>query len=57
MTSHVDRAARPLSTAFDRAAAYALDLHRTQTRKGPALPYAGHLLRVAGIVIDEGGSE
>jgi GTP pyrophosphokinase len=36
---------------------YALGLHREQTRKGTAIPYAGHLLRVAGIVIDEGGSE
>ena len=28
-----------------------------QTRKATAIPYAGHLLRVAGIVIDEGGGE
>jgi len=47
----------PLSPAFDQAVAYALDIHRAQTRKGTSIPYAGHLLRVAGVVLEEGGSE
>jgi len=32
-------------------------VHRTQTRKGNGAPYIGHLLGVASIVIDDGGSE
>lgn len=39
--------------AFD----YAFELHRDQTRKGAGQPYIGHLMSVAGIVIDFGGDE
>jgi (p)ppGpp synthase/HD superfamily hydrolase len=39
-----------------RALAFALEKHAGQTRKGrPNLPYASHLLRVAGLVLEHGG--
>jgi (p)ppGpp synthase/HD superfamily hydrolase len=46
-----------LSPRFDEALAYASALHRTQTRKGGGIPYVGHLLSVASLVIEGGGSE
>lgn len=46
-----------LSERFDEALRYAADLHRTQTRKGSDVPYVGHLLSVAGLVIEGGGTE
>jgi (p)ppGpp synthase/HD superfamily hydrolase len=46
-----------LSTRFDEALAHASRLHRTQTRKGGDIPYLGHLLSVAGLVIEGEGSE
>ena len=46
-----------LSQRFDDALHYAHEVHRTQTRKGNGSPYIGHLLGVASIVIDDGGSE
>jgi (p)ppGpp synthase/HD superfamily hydrolase len=36
---------------------YASDAHRKQRRKGSNVPYVGHLLGVASIVIDNGGNE
>ena len=36
---------------------YAFHLHRNQTRKGAGQPYIGHLMSVAGIVVDFGGDE
>src|SRR5918912_1353717 len=42
---------------FDEAVAYAHDAHARQTRKVTGAPYIGHLLGVASIVIDAGGSE
>jgi (p)ppGpp synthase/HD superfamily hydrolase len=42
---------------FDKALMFAAALHRTQTRKGSSVPYVGHLLAVAALVIDDGGSE
>lgn len=43
---------------FSQALEYAAKLHRDQRRKGPdAVPYIGHLLGVAGIVIANGGEE
>lgn len=38
------------------ALAYALEAHGDQTRKGKPVPYVSHLLRVAGMVLDQGGS-
>jgi (p)ppGpp synthase/HD superfamily hydrolase len=38
------------------ALAFALEAHGDQTRKGKPVPYVSHLLRVAGMVLDQGGS-
>jgi (p)ppGpp synthase/HD superfamily hydrolase len=46
-----------LTPKFDEAMAYAADKHRNQTRKGSGIPYLGHLLSVAGYVIEADGTE
>ncbi|MHB1045287.1 MAG: HD domain-containing protein [Thermoanaerobaculia bacterium] len=46
-----------LSTKFDDALAFALDLHREQSRKGTGVPYVSHLLSVAALVLEHGGTE
>ena len=46
-----------LTRRFDEAFAYAHELHQGQTRKGTPVPYLGHLMGVASIVLDDGGSE
>src|ERR1700761_1689417 len=46
-----------LTQKFDDAMVYAADKHRSQTRKGGDIPYLGHLLSVAGYVIEADGSE
>jgi len=46
-----------LSERFDEALTYASGLHRTQTRKGGEIPYVGHLLSVASLIIEGGGTE
>src|SRR5215207_5044882 len=46
-----------LSSRFDAAFAYAHQTHATHTRKGSDVPYLGHLMGVASIVIDDGGTE
>jgi len=46
-----------LSELFDQALAYAHQLHRDQCRKATPIPYIGHLLSVAGLVLDYGGDE
>ncbi len=46
-----------LTTRFDDAFRYAHELHAGQTRKGTASPYVGHLMGVASIVLDDGGTE
>jgi (p)ppGpp synthase/HD superfamily hydrolase len=45
------------SERFDEALAFARETHRDHLRKGSEVPYIGHLLGVASIVIDDGGSE
>jgi len=47
--------ATELSERFADALVYATRVHRDQTRRGR--PYVAHLLRVAGLVLDDGGSE
>jgi GTP pyrophosphokinase len=42
---------------FERALVYAAQVHRDQTRKGSAVPYVTHLLAVAAIVGENGGTE
>ena len=46
-----------LSQRFDDAFRYAHELHGDQQRKGTDAPYIGHLMGVASIVLDDGGSE
>lgn len=46
-----------LTPRFDRALTYAAALHRQQRRKLPPVPYISHLLGVAALVIEDGGSE
>jgi (p)ppGpp synthase/HD superfamily hydrolase len=47
-----------LGTRFDDAVAYAGDLHRDHFRKGSdGVPYMAHLMGVAALVLEDGGSE
>jgi GTP pyrophosphokinase len=46
-----------LSDRFERALVYATRLHAKQMRKGSRVPYVSHLLAVAGLVLEHGGSE
>lgn len=46
-----------LTERFDKALAYASQLHRTQTRKGSGIPYVSHLLAVAAIALENGADE
>ena len=46
-----------LTERFDEAVRYARELHAAQSRKGTGAPYFGHLLGVASIVLDDGGTE
>ena len=43
--------------SFEEALVYAAQLHRDQTRKGTSTPYVTHLLAVAAIVGENGGTE
>jgi len=45
------------SAKFQEALGYAAELHNTQTRKASEVPYVGHLLSVAGLVIEADGTE
>lgn len=46
-----------LTDRFNDAFRYAHDVHASQTRKGTEAPYIGHLMGVASIVLDDGGTE
>jgi (p)ppGpp synthase/HD superfamily hydrolase len=46
-----------LTPKFSEALAYAAEKHGTQTRKASDIPYLGHLLSVAGLVIEADGTE
>jgi (p)ppGpp synthase/HD superfamily hydrolase len=46
-----------LSGQFSKALVYAELKHHNQVRKGGDIPYIGHLLSVASLVINDGGSE
>jgi (p)ppGpp synthase/HD superfamily hydrolase len=48
---------RQLGRRFDEAFAYAHEVHAAQSRKGTPVPYIGHLMGVASIVLDDGGTE
>lgn len=47
----------PYTQKLDEALVYAAGLHRDQTRKGTGVPYVTHLLAVAAIVGENGGTE
>jgi (p)ppGpp synthase/HD superfamily hydrolase len=47
----------PYTEKFEDALVYAAQLHRDQTRKGTGVPYVTHLLAVAAIVGENGGTE
>ncbi len=47
----------PYGERFEEALLYATRLHRDQTRKGTEIPYVTHLLAVAAIVGENGGTE
>lgn len=47
----------PLSARFDEALVLASTLHRSQARKASGVPYVAHLLGVASLVLEEGGTE
>jgi (p)ppGpp synthase/HD superfamily hydrolase len=47
----------PYGERFEEALLYAARLHRAQTRKGTEVPYVTHLLAVAAIVGENGGTE
>ena len=46
-----------LTSKFVEALQYAAEKHGTQTRKASDVPYLGHLLSVAGLVIEADGTE
>jgi GTP pyrophosphokinase len=46
-----------LTERFDQALRYARELHGSQSKKGTGTPYLAHLIGVASIVLDDGGSE
>jgi (p)ppGpp synthase/HD superfamily hydrolase len=46
-----------LTKRFSEAVNYACVAHNTQVRKGTGIPYASHLLAVAGIVLEHGATE
>ena len=46
-----------LSVRFDHALVFASNLHRDQVLKGTIIPYISHLLSVAALVIEPGGTE
>lgn len=46
-----------LTNRFNIALAFAADLHARQMRKGTTIPYLSHLMAVAAIVLEHGGTE
>ena len=52
-----ERGRRLLSERFDEALILASSLHRAQVRRASGVPYISHLLSVASLVLEEGGSE
>lgn len=46
-----------LTHRFDCALVYASGIHRRQRRKGTNIPYISHLLGVASLVLEHGGTE
>lgn len=57
MSIHPERPSAFLTRRFAEAVAYATALHATHVRKQTSVPYIGHLLGVASLVIEAGGDE
>ena len=55
--SEASEARSGFSNRFEAALIYALHLHAQQKRKGTTVPYISHLLAVAALVLEDGGSE
>jgi (p)ppGpp synthase/HD superfamily hydrolase len=54
----MDTSSQPLlSPRFSDALLFAAELHATQPRKGTAIPYISHLMAVASLVLEHGGTE
>ena len=53
MSEHIETP--KLSGQFSKAMVYAELKHHNQVRKGGDIPYVGHLLSVASLVINDGG--
>jgi (p)ppGpp synthase/HD superfamily hydrolase len=51
------RATTRLGGSFSEAVVYTKILHGGRTRRGTAVPYLGHLLATAALVLEDGGSE
>lgn len=51
------RAPVQVGPRFVAALDWAIELHGSQRKKGSDVPYVAHLLAVAGLVLDDGGSE
>lgn len=45
-----------LSDQFEQALVYAFRLHRSQVRKGRSIHYIAHVISVAALVLEDGGS-
>jgi HD domain-containing protein len=46
-----------LTSRFEAALVYAVHVHGGQTRKGTSIPYISHLLSVAGLVLEQEGTD
>ncbi|MBN1640092.1 MAG: HD domain-containing protein [Anaerolineae bacterium] len=55
--THDGRGQVTLGPRFERAFQYALHLHAEQVRKASGVPYMAHLMSVAALVLEDGGSE
>jgi len=53
----MDTLRTPVSEHFHRALAYASAMHASQARKQTQIPYISHLIAVAGIIWEAGGTE
>jgi (p)ppGpp synthase/HD superfamily hydrolase len=51
------RLEKPLTTRFEEALVLACTLHRDQARKASGVPYVAHLMAVASLVLEDGGTE
>jgi (p)ppGpp synthase/HD superfamily hydrolase len=55
--SHGKKPKPILSKRFGEAMCFAVGLHRRQARKDTSIPYSSHLLAVAALVLEHGGTE